>query len=75
MIQQPPVGFEEALNEDMTDHSSHNLYSGETCSGKTCTANEHCCEGHTCVDTDESKNPSKVFENPRIPETPTRTYK
>jgi len=50
----PQVGFEEALNEDLTEHSSHNLYSGETCSGKTCTANEHCCEGHTCVDTDET---------------------
>jgi hypothetical protein len=35
---------------------SHNLYSGETCSGITCTANEHCCEGHICMhDTDESK--------------------
>ena len=27
----------------------------DPCNGKTCTANEHCCDGHVCVDTDESK--------------------
>jgi len=26
----------------------------DPCNGKTCTANEHCCEGHVCVDTDET---------------------
>ena len=27
----------------------------DPCNGKTCSANEHCCEGHVCVDTDDSK--------------------
>ena len=27
----------------------------DPCNGRTCTANEHCCDGHVCVDTDESK--------------------
>jgi len=26
----------------------------DPCNGKTCTANEHCCQGHVCVDTDDS---------------------
>lgn len=26
----------------------------DPCNGKTCTANEHCCTGHVCVDTDDS---------------------
>jgi hypothetical protein len=26
----------------------------DACSGKVCTANEHCCEGHVCVNTDET---------------------
>jgi hypothetical protein len=26
----------------------------DPCNGKTCTANEHCCDGHVCVDTDET---------------------
>lgn len=25
----------------------------DPCVGKTCTANEHCCDGHVCVDTEE----------------------
>ena len=28
---------------------------GDGCSGKMCTANEHCCDKHVCVDADESK--------------------
>ena len=31
----------------------------DPCNGKTCTANEHCCDGHVCVDTDESKYSQK----------------
>ena len=27
----------------------------DPCNGKTCSANEHCCDGHVCVDTDDSK--------------------
>jgi len=26
----------------------------DPCNGKTCSANEHCCEGHVCVDTDDT---------------------
>jgi len=26
----------------------------DPCNGKTCTMNEHCCDGHVCVDTDET---------------------
>ena len=26
-----------------------------TCSGKKCTANEHCCEDHVCIDDNECK--------------------
>ena len=29
----------------------------DPCNGKTCSANEHCCDGHVCVDTDDSKFP------------------
>jgi len=30
----------------------------DPCSGKQCTANEHCCDGHVCVDVDENdQNP------------------
>ena len=25
----------------------------DPCSGKRCTANEHCCDGHVCVDTED----------------------
>ena len=28
---------------------------GNGCAGKMCTANEHCCDKHVCVDADESK--------------------
>ncbi len=27
----------------------------DPCNGKTCTMNEHCCQGHVCVDMDDSK--------------------
>jgi hypothetical protein len=26
----------------------------DPCNGKGCTANEHCCTGHVCVDMEES---------------------
>ncbi len=28
----------------------------DPCIGKRCTANEHCCEGHVCVDTEDETN-------------------
>ena len=32
----------------------------DPCSGKQCTANEHCCDGHVCVDVDENdQNPGE----------------
>ncbi len=32
----------------------------DPCLGKKCTANEHCCDGHVCVDTeDENAENSK----------------
>ena len=37
----------------------------DPCNGKTCTANEHCCEGHVCVDTDESKSQQRM-KRPKI---------
>ena len=33
----------------------------DPCAGKQCTANEHCCDGHVCVDVDENdQNPGKI---------------
>ena len=33
----------------------------DPCSGKQCTANEHCCDGHVCVDVDENdQNPGET---------------
>ena len=33
----------------------------DPCMGKQCTANEHCCDGHVCVDVDENdQNPGKI---------------
>ena len=37
----------------------------DPCNGKTCTANEHCCNGHVCVDTDESKS-QQCMKTPKI---------
>ncbi len=28
----------------------------DPCVGKRCTANEHCCDGHVCVDTEDDAN-------------------
>ena len=34
----------------------------DPCAGKQCTANEHCCDGHVCVDVDENdQNPGKII--------------
>ena len=33
----------------------------DPCAGKQCTANEHCCDEHVCVDVDEDNlNPGKT---------------
>jgi len=42
--------MEELLDEESKAESS-NL---EDCAGKMCTANEHCCDKHVCVDADET---------------------
>jgi len=46
---------EEAALEAAKENAKKVQQQDEACSGKTCTANEHCCEGQVCVDTDESK--------------------
>ena len=28
----------------------------DPCNGRTCTMNEQCCNGHVCVDTEDSKS-------------------
>ena len=39
----------------------------DPCSGKQCTANEHCCDGHVCVDVDENdQNPGENTDRPPI---------
>ena len=50
--------FQPASNkiEDVLDEeSSAGEGSLDGCAGKMCTANEHCCDKHVCVDADESK--------------------
>ena len=50
--------FQPASNkiEDVLDEeSSAGTGSLDGCAGKMCTANEHCCDKHVCVDADESK--------------------
>lgn len=42
--------IQDILDEE-TNAESSNL---DTCSGKMCTANEHCCDKHVCVDADET---------------------
>ena len=35
----------------------------DPCMGKQCTANEHCCDGHVCVDVDENdQNPGETVD-------------
>ena len=41
--------------EDNLDQESGAEIVAGTCAGKMCTANEHCCDKHVCVDADESK--------------------
>jgi len=40
--------LEEVMNEGMNEGFGKE----EACYGKKCTANEHCCSGHACVDVD-----------------------
>lgn len=40
--------LEEVMNEGMNEGYGKE----EVCYGKKCTANEHCCSGHACVDVD-----------------------
>ena len=50
--------FQPASNkiEDVLDEeSSAGTGSLDGCAGKMCTANEHCCDKHVCVDADESR--------------------
>ena len=44
---QMPALVEEVLEEEEDE---------DPCSGKRCTANEHCCDGHVCVDTEDESN-------------------
>ena len=47
--------FQAASNkiEEVLDEESE--AGGNGCADKMCTANEHCCDKHVCVDADESK--------------------
>jgi hypothetical protein len=54
-----PTAIEEVLEEEAAleaakENAKKVHQKEEVCSGKTCTANEHCCEGQVCVDTDET---------------------
>jgi len=40
--------------EDNLDQESGAEIVAGTCAGKMCTANEHCCDKHVCVDADET---------------------
>ena len=57
---QIPNAIEEVLEEEAAleaakESAKKQQQQEDACSGKVCTANEHCCEGQVCVDTDESK--------------------
>ncbi len=45
------------MNEvDDARNGGERFQQADICSpGKTCTANEHCCDGQVCVDNDDSK--------------------
>lgn len=45
-------GEPNALDEILDEESKAEV--SAECSGKMCTANEHCCKGHVCVDNDET---------------------
>ena len=61
VLSQVPTAIEEVLEEEAALEAAKenakkvHQKQEDVCSGKTCTANEHCCEGQVCVDTDESK--------------------
>ena len=44
--------FQPSLVEELLEAEDAAL---ATCSGKKCTANEHCCEDHVCIDDNECK--------------------
>lgn len=50
--------IEEVLEEEAAlaaaKESARRIQMDESCNGRTCTANEHCCEAQVCVDTDET---------------------
>ena len=62
-LAQVPTAIEEVLEEEAALEAAKenakkvHQKQEDACSGKICTANEHCCEGQVCVDTDESKLP------------------
>ena len=45
--------FQPSLVEELLEAEDAAL---ATCSGKKCTANEHCCEDHVCIDDNECAN-------------------
>ena len=48
--------------EDILDEESEAERSNlDSCAGKMCTANEHCCDKHVCVDADESTYEPKPY--------------
>ena len=59
---QVPNAIEEVLEEEAALEAAKenakkvHQKQEDACSGKICTANEHCCEGQVCVDTDESES-------------------
>ena len=47
LYRQSPALAEDALDAAADDEED------DPCVGKRCTANEHCCDGHVCVDTED----------------------
>lgn len=54
-FQDIPSLVEEVL-EDEADEED------DPCIGKKCTANEHCCDGDVCVDTEENSNSGSKYK-------------
>ena len=46
-----PFSFQVPSLEEVLE--DENAPSSDPCVGKSCTANEHCCDGHVCVDTED----------------------
>merc|ERR1712203_1061952 len=48
------MGASNKIEDVLDEESSAGTGSLDGCAGKMCTANEHCCDKHVCVDADET---------------------